>query len=78
MSSLSSTIARVGTHDTSHEVPPLLLVRATVNLTGLPVDHTACVDPSLPTIGAWLNAGFLVALPQSLQHHCDGVQASAP
>lgn len=64
----------VGTLDKAPGVP-LLLVRATVNLVGLQVGRTACVDPTLPTIGAWLNAGFLVALPQNHQHHCDGVEA---
>jgi hypothetical protein len=63
------------TEDKALEVTDLLLVRATVNLPGLPYDQAACVDPTLPTIGVWLNAGYLVALPQDLQHHCDDVEA---
>lgn len=55
---------------------PLLLVRATVNLVGLPVGQHACVDPTRDSISEWLNAGYLVALPQDQQHHCDGVDAT--
>lgn len=46
-----------------------------MNLVGLPFNRVACVDPTRPSIGEWLNAGYLVALPQSQQHHCDDVEA---
>jgi hypothetical protein len=52
----------------------LLAVRATVNLPGLFFDHVACVDPEREGIREYLTAGYLVALPQTQQHHCDGIE----
>lgn len=55
-------------------VVTLLAVRATIHLDGLPFDHVACVDPERESIGDYLNLGYLVALPQSQQGMCDGVE----
>lgn len=62
------------TQDKTPEVTtPLLAVRATVNLPGLPFNQIACVDPERDGIREYLMNGYLVALPQVQQHHCTDV-----
>ena len=47
--------------------PPLIVVRSTVNLQGLPRDRIATVDPTQPDIRKYLRNQWLVPLPADQQ-----------
>jgi len=47
--------------------PYWIVVRSTVNLPGLPRDHVATVDATLPQIRQRLQSGYLVPMPAHMQ-----------
>jgi hypothetical protein len=51
--------------------PYWIVVRSTVPLPGLPRDHVATVDATLPQIRQRLRNGYLVPMPASMQTQTD-------
>lgn len=51
---------------TDHNQPQLIAVRATINIHADPplrIGQEALVDPTNPNVAAWLNALYLIPLP---------------
>ena len=49
------------------DAPYWIVVRSTVSLPGLPRDHVATVDATLPQIRRRLQNGYLIPMPASMQ-----------